>query len=37
ECYDKAIELKPDFAEAWYNKCIALRKLGRISEAEDVC
>jgi len=33
KAYDKAIEIKPDFAEAWYNKGVALAKLGRYNEA----
>ena len=31
--YEKAIELKPDYAEAWSNKSFALAKLGRFDEA----
>lgn len=31
--YDKAIEIKPDYHEAWYNRGIALGKLGRLEEA----
>jgi tetratricopeptide (TPR) repeat protein len=31
--YDKAIQLKPDDHEAWYNRGIALRNLGRYEEA----
>ncbi|MCJ7496854.1 MAG: tetratricopeptide repeat protein [candidate division Zixibacteria bacterium] len=33
ELYEKAIELKPDFAEAWSNKGAALIKLNRHAEA----
>ncbi|MCK4733511.1 MAG: tetratricopeptide repeat protein, partial [Methanophagales archaeon] len=33
KAYDKAIELKPDFAEAWNNRGVALGKLGRYDEA----
>jgi len=33
EYYEKAIELKPDLAEAWYNKGAALGNLGRHGEA----
>jgi len=32
--YDKAIAVNPDFADAWYNRGIALEKLGRYSEAD---
>ncbi|WP_019500562.1 tetratricopeptide repeat protein [Pseudanabaena sp. PCC 6802] len=31
--YDKAIQLKPDFAEAWSNRGVALRELKRYEEA----
>ena len=31
--YDKAIEIDPEFAEAWYNKGITLDKLGKHEEA----
>ena len=31
--YDKAIEFKPDFHEAWYNRGVALNKLERYTEA----
>jgi tetratricopeptide (TPR) repeat protein len=31
--YDKALEIKPDYHEAWNNRGIALRKLGRYEEA----
>jgi tetratricopeptide (TPR) repeat protein len=31
--YDKALEIKPDYHEAWNNRGIALRKLGRLEEA----
>ena len=33
KAFDKAIEMKPDYAEAWYNKGITLSKLGRYDEA----
>ena len=33
KAFDKAIEMKPDFAEAWYNKGVTLAKLGRYDEA----
>ncbi|AEF95692.1 tetratricopeptide repeat protein [Methanotorris igneus] len=33
ECYDKALEIEPDFVEAWNNKGLALYELGRYSEA----
>jgi Flp pilus assembly protein TadD len=29
----KAVKLKPDFAEAWYNKGVALGELGKLEEA----
>ena len=32
-CYDRAIALKPDYAEAFYNRAIALRELKRFDEA----
>ena len=31
--YDKAVEIKPDYHQAWNNRGIALRKLGRLEEA----
>ena len=31
--YDQALEIKPDDPDAWYNRGIALRNLGRIEEA----
>ena len=31
--YDKALEIKPDLHEAWYNRGIALGNLGRLEEA----
>jgi tetratricopeptide (TPR) repeat protein len=33
EAYDKALEVKPDFAEAHYNRGVALSDLGRNEEA----
>jgi tetratricopeptide (TPR) repeat protein len=35
--YDKAIALRPDFAEAWSNRGNALQKLGAASEALASC
>jgi tetratricopeptide (TPR) repeat protein len=32
-CYDKAIELDPDYSDAWYNKGLALYNLRRYEEA----
>ncbi len=32
DALDKAIELKPDFAEAWYNKGITFSVMGRVEE-----
>ena len=34
ECFDKAIELDPDFSDAWYNKGLVLQYLGREEEAQ---
>jgi tetratricopeptide (TPR) repeat protein len=34
KAYDEAIKLVPDYADAYYNKGLALRALGRISEAD---
>ena len=31
--YDRAIEIKPYFHEAWYNRGVELGKLGRLEEA----
>jgi tetratricopeptide (TPR) repeat protein len=33
DAYDKAIEIKPDHAGAWYNKGLSLARLGRYEEA----
>jgi tetratricopeptide (TPR) repeat protein len=33
DSYDKALQLKPDYCEAWNNRGVALRKLGRFEEA----
>lgn len=33
--YDKALQIKPDLHEAWYNRGIVLRQLGRYEEAMD--
>ena len=33
KAYDKAIEINPDDYKAWYNKGVALNKLGRHEEA----
>lgn len=33
ECYDKAIELKPDFAEAWNGKGNVFEQQGKIRES----
>ena len=35
--YDRAIAIRPDFAEAYGNRGNALRELGRHSEALDAC
>jgi tetratricopeptide (TPR) repeat protein len=37
KAYDKAIELKPDYAVAWDNKGFVLAKLGRYEEALKAC
>ena len=37
ECYDKALEFKPDSVEAWINKGIVLAKQGRLEEAIECC
>ncbi len=34
ECYDKAIENDPNYADAWFNKAMTLEDLGRSEEAE---
>ena len=35
ECFDKALEINPNFAEAWSNKGSALDGLGRYKEAVE--
>ena len=35
--FDKATELKPDYAGAWNSRGVALGKLGRYEEALDAC
>lgn len=37
ECYDKAIQENPQFADAWYNKGKALFELGRYDDAVKAC
>ena len=32
-CYDRAIAIDPNHANAWYNKCLVFHKLGRDEEA----
>jgi serine/threonine protein kinase len=32
-CYDRALELNPNYAEAWFNKGVALRSLAQFREA----
>ncbi|MGB9622783.1 MAG: tetratricopeptide repeat protein, partial [Candidatus Bathyarchaeia archaeon] len=34
DCFNKAIELNPNLAKAWYNKGLILFKLNRVNEAE---
>ena len=31
--YDKALEFKPDYDDAWYNRSNVLHQLGRLEEA----
>jgi len=35
QCFEKAIELDPKYASAWYNKGMALKSLGRATEADE--
>ena len=35
ECYDKAIEINPQFLTAWENKAFAEEKLGKFSELQE--
>ena len=35
DCYTKALELKPDYAKAWYNMGNTLDKLERHQEAKE--
>lgn len=35
ESYDKAIQIKPDFAEAYSNRGIALKEIGQLDEAVE--
>ena len=34
-CYDKALEINPNYAGTWYNKGVALDELGRYKEAVE--
>ena len=34
QAYDQAIQLKPNYDTAWYNKGVALKALGRTNESE---
>jgi tetratricopeptide (TPR) repeat protein len=36
ECYCQAIDMKPDYREAWNNKGYTLFRLGRIEEARTI-
>jgi tetratricopeptide (TPR) repeat protein len=36
ECYCQAIEIKPDYREAWNNRGFSLYRLGRIEEAREI-
>jgi tetratricopeptide (TPR) repeat protein len=31
--YDKALQMDPDNAEAWFNKGMTLKKMGQITES----
>jgi len=31
--YDKALQIKPEFHEAWYNRGVALKELGQLEKA----
>jgi hypothetical protein len=35
DCYDQAIKIKPDYATAYSNKGISLKKLGKLEMALD--
>jgi tetratricopeptide (TPR) repeat protein len=35
--YDRAIAVRPDYAKAWYNRGVALERLGRFAEALSAC
>jgi tetratricopeptide (TPR) repeat protein len=35
ECYDEAIRLDPNNDSAWYDKSLALNKLGKFEEAGE--
>ncbi len=35
-CFDKAIEIQPEYTTAWKNKGVALQALGRETEAKEV-
>ena len=37
ESYNKAIQIKPDYAEAYSNRGIALKELGELEEAVESC
>ncbi len=34
-CFNKAIELDPEYAKAWCNKAVSLQRIGKEQEAED--
>ena len=34
-CYDEALSLTPQFANAWNNKGVSLKRAGRVTEALD--
>jgi lipoprotein NlpI len=34
-CYDRAIMLKPDYTNAWYNKGVLLGSKGNLQEAQE--
>jgi tetratricopeptide (TPR) repeat protein len=37
QCYDKAIEIDPNYADAWYNKGVTLYRLGKHNDEAIQC
>ena len=37
EAYNKALAIKPDYAEAYCNRAVALQRLGQFTEAKECC